>query len=258
MMTRKTMIISLIGILVLLSISGCSGRSNKTPTQDNNAIILTAVANVTQDFFQTIIAFQNATPTPQPSQTLTATPTTIPTIARSPLPGETPTPSTGCNRIVAGVPFDITIPDDTSMQPGQSFTKTWRLVNNGTCKWTRLYAVVFFSGNSMSAHQSNYLNAEVLPGQSIDVSVEFIAPSEPGTYQSNWMLQSQNGDLFGLGPNGDAPFWVRIQVVEVASPTFTQTPTPTSTPTTTGTISPSPTETETATPTLTPSSSTTP
>jgi len=144
------------------------------------------------------------------------------------------------------------------MQPGQSFTKTWRLVNNGTCKWTRLYAVVFFSGNSMSAHQSNYLNAEVLPGQSIDVSVEFIAPSEPGTYQSNWMLQSQNGDLFGLGPNGDAPFWVRIQVVEVASPTFTQTPTPTSTPTTTGTISPSPTETETATPTLTPSSSTTP
>jgi len=123
MMTRKTMIISLIGILVLLSISGCSGRSSKTPTQDNNAIILTAVANVTQDFFQTIIAFQNATPTPQPSQTLTATPTTIPTIARSPLPGETPTPSTGCNRIVAGVPFDITIPDDTSMQPGQSFTK---------------------------------------------------------------------------------------------------------------------------------------
>jgi len=63
----------------------------------------------------------------------------------------------------------------------------------------------------MGAHQSNYLNAEVLPGQSIDVSVEFIAPSEPGTYQSNWMLQSQNGDLFGLGPNGDAPFWVRIQ-----------------------------------------------
>jgi hypothetical protein len=120
--------------------------------------------------------------------------------------------------VAAGVPFDVTIPDDTVMQPGQSFTKTWRLVNNGTCKWTRLYAVVFFSGNPMEAHQTNYLNAEVLPGQSIDVSVEFIAPFESGTYQSNWMLQSQAGELFGLGPNGDAPFWVRIQVVGPPTP----------------------------------------
>ncbi|HPK27164.1 MAG TPA: NBR1-Ig-like domain-containing protein, partial [Anaerolineaceae bacterium] len=90
------------------------------------------------------------------------------------------------------------------------------------------------------------------PGQSIDVSVEFIAPFESGTYQSNWMLQSQAGELFGLGPNGDAPFWVRIQVVGLETPTQTPTSTlsgsETATPTPTPTLTP--TITETPTPTL--------
>jgi hypothetical protein len=158
--------------------------------------------------------------------------------------------------VAAGIPFDVTIPDDTVMQPGQSFTKTWRLVNNGTCKWTRLYAVVFFSGNPMGAQQTQYLNAEVLPGQSIDVSVEFIAPFESGTYQSNWMLQSQAGELFGLGPNGDAPFWVRIQVVGPETPTQTPTSTLSGSETATLTLTPTPTPTITETPVLTPTPAT--
>jgi hypothetical protein len=183
-------------------------------------------------------------------------PTAIPTIARSPQPELTPSQTGACNRVAAGIPFDVTIPDDTVMQPGQSFTKTWRLVNNGTCKWTRLYAVVFFSGNPMGAQQTQYLNAEVLPGQSIDVSVEFIAPFESGTYQSNWMLQSQAGELFGLGPNGDAPFWVRIQVVGPETPT--QTPTSTLSGSETATLTPTPTLTPTITetPVLTPTPAT--
>jgi hypothetical protein len=41
------------------------------------------------------------------------------------------------------------------------------------------------------------------------------------------MLSNADGELFGIGPNGDAPFWARIIVV----PSETETPTPTNTPT---------------------------
>ena len=245
MKSQRIEVLLLTSILAALLLSSCGLRvADTTDTPDAEGIIQTVVAQVTQDFLQTLVAFQTATLPLEPTGMGTATPTPIPTIARSPQPDVTPSQAGACNRVAAGVPFDITIPDDTIMQPGQSFTKTWRLVNNGTCKWTRLYAVVFFSGNPMGAHQTNYLNAEVLPGQSIDVSVEFIAPFEPGMYQSNWMLQSQAGELFGLGPNGDAPFWVRIHVVGP----------PTSTPT----ITPLPTGSETVTPTFTPTLTSTP
>jgi hypothetical protein len=257
MKTHKIVILFFAGALAALSMSSCGPRvTDTTNTPDAEGIIQTAVAQVTQDFLQTLVAFQTATMPLEPTPSGTATPTVIPTIARSPQPELTPSQTGACNRVAAGVPFDVTIPDDTVMQPGQSFTKTWRLVNNGTCKWTRLYAVVFFSGNPMGAQQTQYLNAEVLPGQSIDVSVEFIAPFESGTYQSNWMLQSQAGELFGLGPNGDAPFWVRIQVVGPETPT--QTPTSTLSGSETATLTPTPTLTPTITetPVLTPTPAT--
>ena len=249
MKSQRIEVLLLTSILAALLLSSCGLRvADTTDTPDAEGIIQTVVAQVTQDFLQTLVAFQTATLPFEPTGMGTATPTPIPTIARSPQPDVTPSQTGECNRVAAGVPFDVTIPDDTIMQPGQSFTKTWRLVNNGTCKWTRLYAVVFFSGNPMGAHQTNYLNAEVLPGQSIDVSVEFIAPFEPGMYQSNWMLQSQAGELFGLGPNGDAPFWVRIHVVGPPTSTPTITPLPTGSETVTPTFTPTSTDTPTPTP----------
>ena len=259
MKSQRIVILCIASALAAFLLSSCSPRvTDTTNTPDAEGIIQTAAAQVTQDFLQTLVAFQTATMPLEPTATETKMPTAIPTIARSPQPELTPSQTGACNRVAAGIPFDVTIPDDTIMQPGQSFTKTWRLVNNGTCKWTRLYAVVFFSGNPMGAQQTQYLNAEVLPGQSIDVSVEFIAPFESGTYQSNWMLQSQAGELFGLGPNGDAPFWVRIQVVGLETPTQTPTSTLSGSETATPTPTPmlTPTITETPTTTLMPTTST--
>ena len=116
------------------------------------------------------------------------------------------------------------------MQPGQAFTKTWRLVNAGTCPWTKNYAVVLFSGKSFSAPRTNFLAQAVDPGDSVDISLDMIAPMNSGKYQSNWKLSNDQGQLFGLGPNGDSPFWVRIIVDEPN--TDTPVPiTPTLTPT---------------------------
>lgn len=78
------------------------------------------------------------------------------------------------------------------------------------------------------------LPGEVAPGQSIDISVDMVAPNSAGKYQGNWKLKNANNILFGIGPSGSAPFWVRIVVVQTATPTLTPQ-TPTATPTATST-----------------------
>lgn len=217
-------------ILLLLGLSLFACRSADPtplylPTTEHLDLMKTSEALVTQSAKLTQTAQPSLAKTP--TATALSFPTTIPTIERSPTPAPSPTTSlSDCNRASPGEPFDISIPDDTAMYAGQEFVKTWRLVNTGACKWTRLYKLVFFSQNPMSAHQEYFLPAEVLPGQAIDLSVTFIAPTAPGTYQSNWMLQDANGNLFGIGFNADAPFYVRIQVTDQATPTPTATTEP--------------------------------
>ena len=231
---QKILCALLLGAVLSLVLAACqpsSAGQSTLPTAE--ALAQTLAAEATQLFQLTLVAFQNATPTASPTPAPSAEPTLIATIARSPTPAQTATESANCNRAAAGVPFDVSIPDESPMQPGQRFIKTWRLVNNGACKWTRLYKLVFFSGNPMGAIQSQLLTVEVLPGAQVELSVEMFAPLETGFYQSNWMLLAPGGELFGLGPNGDAPFWARIQVMEkytdtpAPTPTATETPTPT-------------------------------
>jgi hypothetical protein len=146
-----------------------------------------------------------------------------------------------CDQAAAGNPVDITIPDDSQIPPGQGFIKTWKLVNIGTCSWTTSYSASFFYGDQMEAPVSVPLQETVLPAQSIEISVEMVAPQTPGTYQGNWKLTNPNGALFGIGPNGDSPFWVRIIVAEnetgtaTATEGITLTPSPTNLVTATAT-----------------------
>ncbi len=220
--------------IILLVLAACRSDSSPTPIPSlppilsEEELLQTSIAQVTQAAFETLAFLPTATatstgvPTPQITQ--------IPTIARSATPEPTPTSDLPCNKAGAGVPFDITIPDDSPMYAGQEFTKTWRLVNRGSCKWTRLYKLVFYSQNSMGAQYEQFISGEVLPGQAIDLSIKFYAPFAPGSYQSNWMLQNPNGNLFGIGFNADAPFYVRIIVTDDPTPTPTITLTPSPTP----------------------------
>ncbi len=152
--------------------------------------------------------------------------------------GNTPEPTFAqtlsgvCDWAVAGSPqMDITIPDDTQMVPGEAFTKIWRVTNNGSCIWTTEYRFVFFSGDQLASTQIIQLNDPVKPSDEIDLVVEMTAPQEAGTYQSNWKLQNQQGEFFGIGPNGASPLWVRIEVIDNNTPTAQILPTITSTPT---------------------------
>src|SRR5262245_10426966 len=110
---------------------------------------------------------------------------------------------------------DLTAPDGSSFAPGAAFTKTWRLMNSGTCPWTTSYNVVLFGGAPMSAPLSVRLPANVLPGQMVDVSVPLVAPTISGHYTSLWKISNASGVQFGIGSSANDPFWVDINVVEI-------------------------------------------
>jgi hypothetical protein len=137
-------------------------------------------------------------------ETLTVTPTV------TAAPTSTPEEDAGCiNR--AGY-ISETIPDDTQFLPGENFTKSWTLVNNGTCIWESGYSLVFVDGSGMGGPSSVALPEVVPPGDQVTLLINLQAPGEAGTYQGNWMLADQNGEVFGLGESGQSSIWVRIEV----------------------------------------------
>jgi hypothetical protein len=220
--------------LALLSLAGCNlprSAETATPVLDVTQAYQTVEARLTEAAMVT----PTLTPaTPTAMSTTSPTPSTTPTIPTTPLISPTPpkygTVTSSCDLAAPGNPIDVTIPDDTVMQPGQSFTKIWRLQNVGTCTWTKSYAVAYFSGEQMGASASVPLAGNVAPGQTVDISVDMIAPTTPGKFQGNWKLRNASNVLFGIGPNSSAPFWVRIVVA--ITPTGTTTATITPTPTT--------------------------
>jgi len=113
---------------------------------------------------------------------------------------------------------DVTIPDNTVLPPGQTFVKTWRLRNDGTCTWTTGYALVFVGGDSLSGPAAVPLPAPVAPGNTVDLSVTLTAPAANGTYEGRWRLRNASGGLFGPGSKAAGTFWVRIVVGPTPAP----------------------------------------
>jgi hypothetical protein len=223
-------------ISIALSLGGCNlptGDSG-TPTLNVTQAYQTVEARLTEAIAMT----PEHSPTPPLRATATpAIPSPSPIMATQTATSiNTQLPQPSCDQALPGIPIDVTIPDDTKMRPGEAFTKTWRLQNAGTCTWTSDYALVYFSGEQLGAPSSVPFSENVAPGGSVDLSVDMEAPEIEGTYQSNWKLSNASGVLFGIGPNSDSAFWVRIMVE--GEPITTGTPTVT--PTVTATTSPTP------------------
>ncbi len=140
----------------------------------------------------------------------------------------------------AGFIADVTMRDNSEVQPGEPFAKVWRLRNNGTCTWTPAYTLAFVGGDRMSAAASQALDTTVAPGQPVDVAIDMVAPSQPGTYQGYWRLRDERGSYFGIGPRGDQSFWVKIRVPAPPTVTGIITSTPSLTPAPTMGVTPEP------------------
>lgn len=192
-----------LAILIIVVLAGCNlPKSEATPQPE--AIFTLAAQTVDAEL--TRVAQTQTPPTVAVSPTLlpSSTVTIVLTTARTATP--TPIP---CN--AAGFAGDVTIPDGTAMAPNQTFIKTWRLKNIGTCTWNSAYQLVFDHDNAMSGPASQPLTTgTVAPGGALDISINLKSPPTAGAYKGFWRLRGPNGVLFGLG--GGEPFWVAIKV----------------------------------------------
>lgn len=210
-MIKTTRFVSIILALVV-SLSACNlpSSNNVTPTPEANIVLTSAAQTVAAN--QTQGAILNPPTIPATSALGFATSTLA--IATTSVPPTSVPPTQVCD--VAQFIDDVTIPDGTTFKPNETFTKTWRLKNVGTCSWTPSYAVVFSNGDSMNGPATQALAGNVNPGQTVDISVNLTAPAADGNYRGNWKLRNAAGVLF-------SQFYVDIKV---------KTPTPTSGPTT--------------------------
>ena len=204
---------ALITCFFILLLASCNMPRPTSSAAEQTAMINTSVA-------RTVSASTGGSP--QPTEDAPAEDTQTPTIAveETPLPSVTPIPDTAtptetpipCN--LAKFLDDVTIPDGTEFGPGESFTKTWRLSNIGSCAWTSGYDIVFFGGDAMSAPSAVQITTgTVNPGQSVQVSVNLTSPVTAGTFRGNWKLRDPSDVIFGIENSSSGSFWVEIVVV---------------------------------------------
>lgn len=112
---------------------------------------------------------------------------------------------------------DVTIPDNTRVEAGGSFTKTWRIRNDGTCTWGPDYALVFDRGAQIGGQAIVPLSGSVAPGSTTEISVNLQAPPTAGTHRGDWRIRAPDGTTFGVGA-GDSALYVQIVVESTSQP----------------------------------------
>jgi Ig-like domain from next to BRCA1 gene len=212
--------LALLGSLVL---SACGAATPEpSPTVDIGAVQTSAVETFAIGLTQTAFFLPTDTPTPLP----TDTPTTAVTPGTPLPPVSVKSPTASCY----GLTFvkDVTIPDNTAMAPGQSFTKTWLVRNNGTCAWDAGFKFAFVGGEAMDG-ATLVLDTAVNPGTEKELSVAMKAPSKTGSARGTWRMSTAAGNFFG-----DEVF----VLINVGNLTTTVTPTKTTAATAAATATP--------------------
>ena len=238
MNSTKIHLVALVMVLVML-VSACTLLQSAQPSIPDTGALYTQAA-------QTIVAQLTlaageitstptsltatdtsapATETPEPSATQTETPTNTPTASPVP-PTSTPVPTNPPTRTPTATPVpclwarfveDVTVAEDTEFTPNSTFTKVWLVRNIGTCTWNDEFDLVFDGGNRMGAPSAfDFPDGNVRPGDNVELSVQLTSPDDEGRHRSDWMLRSDRGEFFGVGPDADDPLSVRIRVVKAS------------------------------------------
>jgi hypothetical protein len=193
-----------LGMMAIFPISLVAAQVlSSQPEKDPQA---TLQAMVTQTMLA--MTLNAPTQTPLPPTPIIVQVTNTPVATSTPLP--TATTASYCDWVA--FVKDVTVPDGTILPPDETFTKTWRLKNRGTCTWTPDYMLVFSSGSKLSETTAVRLPGNVAPGQTVDVSVLLTTPYIPGEYTSYWVLRNPSGALFGTGDKANIPFYLDISV----------------------------------------------
>ena len=251
MRTGNNLVRTALLTLLVLAVAACAGAETVTPPSSRTVTTTaahTVTTTATQTATATLVASPTATgtplptptqtpvppptatltiaptatetPVPTPTPTATAPPPALPaTATATPTPSPTPTVDEGC--LEAAFIADVTVPDDTLLEPETPFAKTWRIRNTGACAWndtTGPIAWVFIGGAQMDGPDQVFITGTIPPGEIYDVTADLVAPLSTGQHTGWWQVQRINGRIMS------APYWVQIQVKGKGI-----TPTPTAT-----------------------------
>lgn len=195
-------------VILILSVllTACNLSTIEATSTPEVNLIYTMVAETVSAQGTMMAATYQVPPTPIPTAALTFTP--LPTANLTPLVATSnPTQGIGTGGLAssscdqAAFVADVTIPDGTVMSAGQSFTKTWRLKNAGSCTWNTSYKAVFAGGDAIGAAAAVALPQTVAPGATVDISVPMVAPTNSGNFSGYWKLENASSQLFGIGTN---------------------------------------------------------
>ena len=189
--------LSVIFLVITILIAACGSATTPEPTPDVAAVRTSAASTVVSQFTLTAAVFTPVPPSPLPTDTAVPEPTD--TATEPPVAQVTNAAGTAidlCDKYSwDAATVDVNYPDSSTVSPGESFTKTWKIKNIGSCPWGDGYKLIYSYGDKMSG-TAQPLTAAIAPGDEVDVSVDFKAPDLPGTYTSYWTLQNAKGIAF--------------------------------------------------------------
>jgi uncharacterized protein YkwD len=197
----------LITIFLMLTITILSACGSQAPTE-------TSIPAVTETL---VIPVTGAAATETEVQVATdapALPTLAPTFTSTPELLR-PANAADCTNSASFV-TDVTIPDNAEIVGGDTFTKTWRILNNGTCIWASDYTLSHYSDERMNAPASVPL-AITYPGQTLDISVTLTAPNTIKTHRGNFVIKNPAGLIMKI--DSDSRLWLIIDVKTVSAAT---------------------------------------
>lgn len=94
-----------------------------------------------------------------------------------------------------------TISDGTSFAPGQAFSCTFVMRNSGSTTWIAAggdgYTFNNNGGTAMGAPFATHLTGNVSPGNNASFTVNFTAPTTPGSYAATFRMNSSSYTYFG-------------------------------------------------------------
>jgi hypothetical protein len=200
-------VILLISLAVVMLVSGCvaTPSTKVEPTIDMVAlraeIVGTIVAQITADA-------PKVTPTTAPSATQPVEPTvSIPTLTKSsltlvPLSTFTAAPITTRYPTWTATPYTDratlsyqSLADGYNLAPGQDFDVKWVIKNQGKRNWNEEFYIRYISGIKAQNFDHVMLSPVNKGGETTFVA-DFIAPTNPGFYVTQWGLVNDDGVTF--------------------------------------------------------------
>lgn len=142
------------------------------------------------------------------SSPITLPPTSQPNPSHSQTQSEEPiaTPTPACEPYLTYI-SDLSLPDGTIVEPGQTLDKRWQVVNSGSCNWDIRYRLKLVAGPNLGASTDQALYPARSNTQTM-IRIIFTAPDDSGVKRSAWQAHDPHGEPFG------DPIFIEIAVQE--------------------------------------------